>query len=409
MPAGAANGNGSPSDAGTAAAVGGGANTPVIECGWALNDTDHNWSSTPEKMQYGQDDDAVANPSFPCQSDGAGAAIMADNLTAPLIHVKPNAHDEPTQAYVELWGAVTSSNPAGTIVYFDVFHPDGSFKVQVDATRYASSTTPALCAGPSGMFTAAQATGQLTSQAITDIQNECQFQQKALWYGAFGISKHQPYGLYKIVMHAANAGGAETTLTYYINVQSFYQLEKDFTTINFGNISANSHFWQPTQGDFTWDGTDSSTNQKTSVRNTGNAGIGLNVRFSSLCLTTAASCTDDKRIDHFDAKFGKVISGMQSMGDATLATSLASNLASTAKPAPFGDYYAFDGNINRVLCPNDVAKIEFSLWTENIQAGSYSAPNGIGLQARPEPICPTDRGAPYNAGATPTSNTHHQA
>ena len=396
-------------DAGTAASVGGGANTPVIECGWALNDADHNWNATGEKMQYGQDDDPVANPGAPCASDGAGGATMADNVKVPVIHVKPNAHDDPTQAFVELWGAVTSSNPAGTIVYFDVYHPDGSLKVQVDATRYANSATPGLCAGPTGMFDAAKATGQLTTDAISNIQSECAFQQKGLWYGAFGISKHQPYGLYRIVMHAANAGGAETTLTYYLQVQSFYQLEKDFTTINFGTTSPNSHFWQPTQGDFTFDGVDNPSNQKSSVRNTGNAGIGLNVRFSSLCLTTAASCTDDKRIDHFDAKFGKVISGMQSLGDTSLASALTSDLTSSKLPAPYGPWYQFDANINRVLCPNDVAKIEFSVWTENIQGGSYTAPNGNGLMARPEPAagCPTDVGAPYNAPPTPTSNTHH--
>jgi hypothetical protein len=411
-------------DAGTSATVGGGGNTPVIECGWALNDIDHNWNSTP-KMQYGQDD-SVATPSpTPCTASGAVAVqTNATGTTNPQIHVLPNAHDEPTLAWVELWGAVTSSVPAGTIVYFDVYHPDGTFKVQVDATRYASSANPLACddaAVTTPALNAAIATGQMTTAARTNIVNECQNQQKGLWYGAFGISKHQPYGRYQIVMHAAIAGGGEVTLTYYIEVLSFYQLEKDFTNINFGSVGANTHAFQPTAGDFIWDGTNNATNQASTVRNTGNAGIALNTAFASLCLTTAASCTDDKRIDHFDAKFGKTLAGLQSIGDGAtypaLAGALVSDLASTAKPAPLGPTYTnanggFDNNILRTLCPNDPAKIEFSIYTENIQAGSYTAsPLGIRLTARPNAICPTDLGSVYSAngwsGVTPTSNVHH--
>ena len=114
---------------------------------------------------------------------------------------------------------------------------------------------------------------------------------------------------------------------------------------------------------------------------------------------------------HFDAKFGKVIAGMQSMGHTGLASALESNLTSTAKPAPYGNWYSFDNDINRTLCPNDVAKIEFSSYTENIQGGTYTAiPNGIGLRARPNAICPTDTGSVYMAngytGSTPSSNKH---
>lgn len=409
-PASANSNNNNGLDAGTTTQVGGATQAPVIECTWALTDVDHSWKSTP-KMTYGLDDNPVADAGFPCVDDGAGGATMPNPYSAAnMTSVRPNADDLPTEAYVELWGAVSSSN-ANPIVYFDVYHPDGSLKVQIDATQYANSANPTACNGPAGMFQAALDNKELTSAAIANIKNECMYQQKGLYYGAFGISKHQPYGIYRIEMTAASAGGAATTQTIFIEVLPFYQLEKDFTTVDFGTVGPNSHFWQPTTGDFTWDGTNSSTNQNTSVRNTGNAGIGLDVRFASMCLTTAPSCTDDKRIDHFDAKFGKVIAGMQSMGHTGLASALQSNLASTNKPAPYGNWYSFDNDINRTLCPNDVAKIEFSIYTENIQAGTYSAiPNGIGLRARPNAKCPTDLGAPYMAngytGDTPTSTEH---
>jgi hypothetical protein len=372
----------------TSANVGGGSSAaPIIECGWALNDANHNWL---DLMQYGDDDDPARgpNPSFPCVQSGDTAAQVQDARN--MIQVRPNAHDDPTKAYVELWGAVTSNNAAGTGVYFDVYHPDGSFKVQIDGSKYADSSLELRdnCVGPAGMFGSATNSGQMTQSARDTIISECQNQQKSLWYGAFGISKHQPYGQYRIEVHAYVAGGSESVLTYYIDVLPFYQLETDFTSINFGPVVQNSHYWQPTQGDFVWDGTDNVANQATSVRNTGNAGIGLSVRFASLCRDQSPSCTDDKRIDHFDAKFGKNLNNLQSMGNVSLATALVSDLASTAKPAPPGAWYPFDDTQYRVLCPNDIGKIEFSIWTENIQggvgaAGAYSATNGIGAASQP--------------------------
>jgi hypothetical protein len=397
-----------PGDVDTSANVGGASTAPVIECGWALNDADHDWTNL---MQYGADDDPLQgpNPSFPCVQSGDTAAQVQG--ARRMIQVRPNAHDDPTEAYVELWGAVTSNAPSGTGVYFDVYHPDGTFKVQIDGSRYASSANPAACTGPAGMFQAATGNGEMTQAAVNTIIQECQNQQKSLWYGAFGISKHQPYGEYRVEVHAFVAGGSESVLTYYIDVLPFYQLEKDFTNIAFGSVGANSHYWQPTQGDFIWNGTDNAANQASSVRNTGNAGIGLSVRFASLCRDASPSCTEDKRIDHFDAKFGKNINNLQAMGDQSLATALESNLTSTVKPAPAGQWYAFDDTQYRVLCPNDIGKIEFSIWTENITGGTYSAPDGIGLLARPVPTCPTDNGSVYMAngylGNTPTSNTHH--
>ncbi len=398
----------------TGATVGTSTSPPTIDCGWALNDFNHNWA---DYQQYGQDDAPSAGAGSPCVDDGTLAAKMTANPYLPkVIDIKPNAHDEPTQAYVELWGAVTSNNQ-NPIVYFDVYHPDGTLKKQVDARKYASSLNPDACAGPTGMFAATQATGQATADAVAVIIDHCKFQQKSLWYGAFGISKHQPSGLYKIVLHAASAGGAEATQTFYINVIPFMNLEKDFTSVTFGNVGPNSHYTQLGTGNFFFEGKDLAGNQYTSVRNTGNTGVGLGVKFASMCLSTAASCTNDKRIDHFDVKFGVgSLPNLLSLGSVDLATSLESHLYSDLKPAPLGPQHDFPLDFERTLCPNDVGKIEFSIWTENIQGGIYSAdPAGIQLVARPNPICLTDNGSVYPANRglpqfgnppTPVSNTH---
>jgi hypothetical protein len=409
-------------DATSGATVGGGGGTPIIECGWALNDTDHNWTSTP-KMQYGQDDSAL-NPGAPCVASGDVATMPDGSAANPMIHVLPNPDDNPSQAFVELWGAVTSS-VASPIVYWDVFHPgaandgSGSFKVQIDGTKFASSSTPDNCYGPQNsgaagpMWSAAVATGQVTSQAAANMIAECRFQTKKLFYGAFGISKHQPYGIYKIVMHAANPGGGEDTLTYYIQVLPFINLVKDFTNVDFGSVLPNSHSWQLAPGgDFVFGPTG------TSVKNLGNQGAGLGVQFTSMCLTSTpvgpTGCTDDKRIDHFDVKFGTAIANLQSIGDVSLATSIPSDLSSSAKPAPFGAQVNFDNDRFRTLCPNDIGKIEFSIWTENIQAGTYQGAIRVVAWYNAANRCATDVGEPYpvnNTGSdtmppTPTSNTH---
>jgi hypothetical protein len=407
----------------TGANVGGNATAPIIECAWALNDYNHDWTSstaTPNLMQYGQDDTPTVSAGSPCIDDGAGQAKMVSNpYMTKVIDVKPNAHDVPTEQWVELWGAITSNN-SNPNVYFDIYHPDTTLKVQVDATKYADSSTPARCAGPSGMFSAAQATGQLTYTATTNMQGECQFQQKSFWYGAFPISKHQPNGKYKIIMHAAAANGGESLQEFYINVVGFMNLEKDFTNVDFGPVAANSHYTQLGTGNFIFEGADLPGNQKTSVRNTGNSGVNLGVKFASMCLTTAASCTDDKRIDHFDAKFGVgFLSNLESKGNVDLATSLVSDLASVAKPAPLGPQHNFKTDLARTLCPNDVGKLEFSIWTENIQSGNYNSGGGAGIQlvaVSNTALCPTDLGSVYttNLGSpvftyppvVPTSTNH---
>jgi len=387
---------------------GGGTTTPVIECGWALNDVDHNWTADPTLQDYGQDDDAPDGPNAPAgNTDAAPCVVSGDQATqadgwTDVIAVKPNAHDEPTFAFVELWAAVSSNSPQNTIVRWDVYHPDDSFKVQIDGTRY--TTDPTRCFGPTGMYGAAIATGQLTTAATENLIQECAQQHKNLWYGAFPISKHQPYGPYRIVLTASLAGGGSTTLTYYIDVLSFFNLEKDFDTIDYGSVSANNHYWQVTPGDFNF-GAGGPT-----VRNTGNAGIGLDVSFDPLCKQGVPACTDVKRIDKFDAHFGARTGGnlqyigTEPNGIPNTALALGGNVHPTGVVTNNGPdtvppiWHSFDDHIKRTLCPNDVGKFEASIYVELIESGTYAGE--IFLRGRPNPICATDRGAPYNAAPT---------
>jgi hypothetical protein len=391
--------------AGTTANAGGdGVTTPIIECTWALNDVNHDWT---DFQQYGNDDDHPDGPdaptgvtdNTPCAADGARAK-QADGWT-DLIAVLPNASDLPTQAYVELWAAVDSNNTAGTIVRWDVYHPDGSPKVQVDGTRYSTSTE--LCTGPTGMFAAAIANGIISTTARNNIQRECETQHKNLWYGAFPISKHQPWGSYTVTLTASLSGGGSVTRTFSIDVISFYQLEKDFEAPDFGSIQSNNHYWQTVQGDFDF-GTGGPT-----VRNTGNAGIGLDVSFDPLCKQGVPFCSDVKRIDKFDAHFGaRAPENLQYLGTAgpfdstpDINQALLGNTNPTGTVVENGpdnqppNWYSFDNELARTLCPNDTGKFEASIYVELIENGTYAGE--LFLRGRRNPVCPTDLGAPYNA------------
>ncbi len=335
---------------------------PYIECGWALPDVDDNSANG---IQYGNDDNPAVGPtpSYPCDISAAtGRPGMADGAHH-LIQVLPNPHDLPTEKAVELWAAVDHPNGISNIddVYWKVFHPDGSFKIQIHGTQ-------AECTGPAGMFNAANATGQVTSVAIHDINNGmislCQQDVKTLWYADFEISKHQPWGEYKIEMHAVSHGN-ESVLTSYIDVLPFYHLVLDFTSVDYGPITPGSS--KAVAGDL-----DMSTPLRPTIQNQGNSGMGIGVLFSKML---QQGTPGPKEIIQFDAKFGRSPSTLQ-----TLDPILAGNLAN------------FDDAPARVLCPNRIGKLDLSVHPPStLPSGTYAGT--VTIVARSVQTCLTDHGS----------------
>ncbi len=395
-------------DAGTHAVLEPGAmnqNGVHIECSWALEDVDSDWRNAMDYFYGPFEGDSTPDlrPEIvPCQ----GRPPM--QVEAPTVHIDvyPNSHDAPTEQYVELWLAVdyladpdSANNPL--VVDFEVYHPDGTLKFQVPGKRYED------CYGPDGMFEAAVRTGQITREAIgrpetldTDTMlNLCTQGTKFLYYGAFPISKHQPWGEYLIRATAEDDFGAHS-LEYYINVLPFYDLRADFDSVEWPLLTRGAH--KRVMGDF-----DLGNPERPTVVNRGNAGIGLEVEYSKMCLAGfEAQCetVDRKNIDEFDAAFGVRHDLLVAVGDEQVRPNVVvGDQGADRKPDGFRINFMVEGDVQpeQTLCPNDKGKVEFSLYTSNDQeTGAYRGE--VALYAVPLAIgetdgsyCPTDNGSVY--------------
>jgi hypothetical protein len=378
-------------------------NGVYIECSWALEDVDSDFRNGMDYYfgGYAGDSTPGVRPEFePCYGN-------PPNQEQGIVHIDvwPNSHDEPTEQYVELWAAVdfigNPNDPVNLLtVDWEVYHPDGSLKFQVPGRNYAD------CYGPAGMFDAAIDTGQIEPSSIqseegfvTDtIQNLCFQGAKYLYYGAFPISKHQPYGEYTIVAKANDNYGS-SQLEYRINVLPFYDLQTDFDSVNWPVLTRNSH--RRVIGDFLF-----STPDRPTVVNRGNAGIGIEVRLSDMCLAGfEAQCytVDTKRIDRFDSAFGVRHDVLVAVGDTQNRPNVVTG-DQGSDPIPGGEwmYFNVEGDIqaDQSLCPNDKGKVEFSLYTKPGQeAGDYNGTvsvRAVPLMNTPDgSYCPTDNGSVY--------------
>jgi hypothetical protein len=394
-----------------------------IECSWALEDVDSDWR-TAMTYKFGPfwgDSTPNTQPEVvPCQGRPPTQAAQGTEIQ---IDVLANSEDEPTEQYVELWMAVdylaspdSTSNPL--VVDWEVYHPDGTLKFQVPARRYAD------CAGPLGMFDAAVATGQITRSAIGQpdaldpdtLLNLCTQSEKFLYYGAFPISKHQPWGEYTIVGTAEDNFGSDS-IEYKINVLPFYDLRADFTEVSWPALTRDAH--KRVGGDVALN-----TPARPTVVNRGNAGITVEVEYDVMCLVGFESqCTvDRKNIDAFDAAFGVRTDLLVAVGDVESRPNVVTGDQGSTPVPPntrINFEYLGDTQPGQSLCPNDRGKVEFSLYTENDQeTGSYKGAvsvYAVPLAADGSSYCPTDNGSvyygdfPYNqyvVDPTLISNTH---
>jgi hypothetical protein len=369
---------------------------PEIECKWELPDMQSGFSDStfPDSMiQYGtsgnahmHDDDMAQPPigSFtdaPCERDtGDPNSKPQQNQDAmKMIQVLPNGEDDPEEVWVQLWMAV--DQPAAVAdVKWRIYHPDNSFKVKVHGTRVggptgATRSVDCEALGSStqagNMFEAAVHTGQITADAVDNdmgLVRLCQENVKGIYYAKFQISKEQPCGKYWVEGMAVANGGATATLNNYIDVICFYMLEIDFDDIDWGDITQG--VMKVVGGDLNFDPTDSAF---PTVKNTGNHGMGVGVLFSEMVEVVQAGGPPvpgaaGNGINEFDACFGIGAGAgvLQCIGDV-----LDSNGQPVA-PILSGDSTLFDDNPNRVLCSNQVGKLDLSIHPpQNISSGIY--------------------------------------
>ena len=330
---------------------------PVIECKWELPDMDSTMSgiqydtqdATPEWMHMHDDDMAMGpTPMYPCSGI---PPVMADGATN-MVQVNPNPKDLPEERKIQLWMAVDHATGLTAIddVYWDVYHPDGTKKVQVHGVRVpvADCGTLGNSTSDGTMFEAAYHTGQIAADSIDDLTlgglvAKCHQNVKAIYYAEFDLSKHQPCGTYKIEAHAVS-GGAEDMLVNYLDVLCLYYLEIDFGAIDWGDIA-------PGQTDVLSGDLSMGTADAPTVHNGGNVGMEVGVNFGPM------DNGNGKIIDSFDACFGKV-------PDQTL---LCIDPFAVDTDVWFGELEP------QVLCSNDLGKLDLSIHPSiTLPAGSYT-------------------------------------
>jgi hypothetical protein len=194
----------------------------------------------------------------------------------------------------------------------------------------------------------------------------CQEQVKAIYYGEWTISKEQPCGRYRVVAHAVSNATQAETITNYFDVVCFISGGLDFEELDWGTISPGTTDVVP--GDTVWDPTDS---DRPTVRNIGNIGLEPSVTFEEMCSTTLPI---EKCIIQFDVSFGRSPSVLQHID-----------------PIFAGDTVDFDDDRNRVLCADELGKIDFSVHPPNtLPADFYEGDVEITfLPVRN--VCPTDQ------------------
>jgi hypothetical protein len=362
----------------------------------------------------GLDDDPTVTPvlatgasATPCDLGTAasqvnpGSALQADGAQH-MIQVLPNADDNPAQRRMELWAAVDDTTGLGNAnrpqisdVYWDIYKPDGTLKFEVHGVPLPPVGTPGNlsgpCSGPAGMFNSAINNGELTNAAVNDpvhgIIALCSEGVKQLWHNAWTISKDQPSGVYKVVTHAVDAGGALTSMTYSIDIIPFFDLAIDFSKVDFGAITPNAS--KTIAGDGGPGSFDPPNSTTPTVTNEGNSGEQIGVQFSPLIGAGTGKC-----IPNFDAALGLNALGLEHISpiSATCTPPAASNIA----------WFAISGTGpgKQLLCPNDDAKLDISVEPGSVPSDTYAG--SMMVWARSDVVtgagrggCPTDNGKDY--------------
>lgn len=283
---------------------------------------------------HGDDDDHepcdISDRDEPDQPDGVHHAIQ----------VVPNPGDEPEARLVELWLAATHPDGAAAIggAFWVVYRPDGSvlFSVPGELVRSGDCDGAGHGDGPGSMFDAAANTGQLSRRAIDDdregLHGSCHFGRTAVYRGEFRLSVNEPCGEYRVTAVAVSTGGAATQLTNYIDVLCVFALKIDFRSVDWGEITpgvrgvvAGDTQFRPRDGAPT-------------VKNVGNDGMGLRIRFTPLWSASGF------RVDQFDSCFGRFDDELQCID-----------------PIASGGAASFDREPARVLCGGEPARLDLGL------------------------------------------------
>lgn len=155
----------------------------------------------------------------------------------------------------------------------DIFHPDGTFKYQVNFAKLIPQSTAI------SMYKAALAAGLVkfnTGQDSAMVLTELEKGTAAIWYGGAYIDYCQMDGDYSVIVAAAdqNDNWAQT-LTNTFNYVPVACGEFDFASVDYGSVSIGRPVWRA--GDIVF-----GTADKPTVRNIGNTNIQVKINQSDM-------------------------------------------------------------------------------------------------------------------------------
>jgi hypothetical protein len=371
------------------------------------------WQDPPGNWWYDDDPSAGPDQVFPCSGDPAD---YADPAPHNVIQVYANAGDATSpgpdgvfgtiddvcgpvecdgratpgnpigERLIELWAAVDPPGAdLGDIqqVYWDVYHPDGTKKAQVhDTVGYGADVcrngyTNFLgageaipfnpdsfgVAGPDTMMGAARGTGQVSEDAVESIITSCAQQQKKLYQSHFTLSKHQPCGEYRVVVHAVPVIGPEDMLENYLDVLCFIHLDLDYQSVAWTNVNTSGVAYF--EGDF-----DMETPGLPTAINAGSGALTVVVEFFPMesYEDLNGNPLSGKWIEDFDVSFGVSESSLTA-----LRHTFGSDVIHTDQNAPtVGVSTLANGSNGTTLCTNEPGKFIYSLHTNGALPGKYA-------------------------------------
>lgn len=210
-----------------------------------------------------------------------------DDMTLAGMQVAPNLEDLPELRLIDYWWVVSDPNGNGDIIdgFIRVFHPDGTLKYQLHGD-------PVPCTDLAASLEAAVHTNQLTQADADLIVEECGKNVLIVFRVIGDLSKHQPCGIYTVEAQAVDQAGNidPTPLVNTFEVLCVIGFEKDFDSVDFGQILPNTTKW--VRGD-----KDMTTPARPSVKNTGNTAMYLWLHYDEM-----VGASLGKIIDVFDAQ-----------------------------------------------------------------------------------------------------------
>lgn len=241
---------------------------PVIHCVWVVADMVADEGV--QRLDDGRSDDLPEVPTpTPCSSDPASGASIVVDSPGPAVHVRPWSGDQPEARTIEIW-AVTS-------------HAAGPQAVTSVNARVLSDTV-ALEPGPLApvdgdvareAVDAGRANGQIAALPADDIVGMLDDGWGVAHRSVLRLSMLDGCGAVTLVLDAA-AGDATRSAAVAFDVPCYHHLVADFDTVDWGVLVRGAENIVP--GDL-----DPTSGDRPTVRNLGNAPLGLVASFEPLC------------------------------------------------------------------------------------------------------------------------------